>query len=61
MFDKFLIALIAAFSAWGLYRLIKDRPELFSKENLSKGFFDMGVLALILIILIGAVVFLLRH
>ncbi len=61
MFSVILMMLISGFSIWGLYRLIKVRPELFSKENLSKGLFDMGVLALILIIVIGGVAFLLRH
>jgi threonine/homoserine/homoserine lactone efflux protein len=45
-----LLALIgAAMIVWMLYRTIKGRPQLFSRENLSKSFFSMGVLGLILI------------
>ncbi len=39
----------AALIAWVLYRYIKGRPEQFSRENLSKSFSTMGVLALVLI------------
>ena len=32
-----------------LYRTIKGRPDLFSKDNLNKSFFTMGILAIGLI------------
>lgn len=43
-----------------LYRAIKGRPEQFSKENLNKSFFTMGVLALGLIGFIALLVLFLR-
>ncbi|WED42985.1 hypothetical protein [Legionella cardiaca] len=46
---------------WILYRSIKGRPEQFSRENFSRSFSTMGVLALILIAFIALLVFMLRH
>jgi predicted cation transporter len=43
-----------------LYRTIKGRPEQFSKENLNKSFFTMGVLAVALIGFIALLVLILR-
>lgn len=43
-----------------LYRTIKGRPEQFSKENLNKSFFTMGVLAAVLIGFIALLVLILR-
>ena len=43
-----------------LYRVIKGSPEQFSKENLNKSFFTMGVLALVLIGFIALLVLILR-
>ncbi len=46
---------------WILLKTIKNQPELFSSENLSKSFTLMGVLALLLIVSIGFVVLMLRQ
>lgn len=46
---------------WILYRAIKGRPEQFSRENFSKSFATMGVLALILIGFVALLVFMVRH
>jgi hypothetical protein len=43
-----------------LYQFIKGNPNQFSKENLNKSFFIMGILALILIGFIALMVFMLR-
>ena len=43
-----------------LYRTVKNRPELFSKENLNKSFLTLGVLALGLIAFIALLVLMLR-
>jgi threonine/homoserine/homoserine lactone efflux protein len=51
----------AGLIVWLLYRTVKGRPEQFSRENLSKSFSTMGVLALILIGIIALLVFMLRH
>jgi len=44
-----------------LYRTIKGSPGQFSKENLSKSFFTMGVLALALIGFVALLVLLVRN
>lgn len=43
-----------------LYRTIKGRPDLFSRDNLNKSFLTMGVLGLGLIVFIALLVFMLR-
>lgn len=48
----------AALIVWVIYRSIKGRPEQFSRENLTKSFSSMGVLALILIVFVALLVFL---
>ncbi len=56
-----LLALIgAALIVWVTYRSIKGRPELFSRDNMSKSFFSLGVLAMILIVFVALLVLILR-
>ncbi|MCA0403145.1 MAG: hypothetical protein LCH30_05025 [Proteobacteria bacterium] len=56
-----ILALIGAgLVIWVIYRMIKGRPEQFSKENLTKSFSSMGVLGLILIAFVAFLIFLLR-
>lgn len=43
-----------------LYQAIKGKPEQFSKENLSKSFFTMGILGLGLIAFVALLVMFLR-
>ena len=43
------IAILCVFIVWRIYKVIKVNPGLLSKENLSKSFSTIGVLALILI------------
>jgi hypothetical protein len=45
---------------WILYRNIKGRPELFSRENMSKSFLSMGILAILLIAFVALLVLILR-
>lgn len=59
-FYQILGLLSFIFVAWILYRSIKSSPEKFSKENLSKSFFSMGVLGVILIAFVGLLVLLVR-
>jgi biotin transporter BioY len=54
----FLVA--AALMGWLLYRQIKNNPQGFSKENISKSIYTLGILALLLIFFIGFLIFLLR-
>lgn len=44
-----------------LYRTIKGRPDQFSKENLTKSFSTMGILAIGLIVFIAILVMMLRN
>ncbi|HVT61914.1 MAG TPA: hypothetical protein VHD33_00290 [Legionellaceae bacterium] len=46
---------------WLLYRTIKSRPDQFSRENISKSFSTMGLLALALIAFVAFLIFLVRH
>ncbi|STX27549.1 Uncharacterised protein [Legionella beliardensis] len=46
---------------WFMYRSIKNRPDLFSRENLSKSFSTMGILALILIAFVGLLILMVRN
>jgi hypothetical protein len=45
---------------WLLYRAIRQSPETFSKDNMSKSLGTLGVLALILIGFVGLFVILLK-
>lgn len=45
---------------WVLYRSIKSNPQAFSRENLSKSFSTLGLLALGLIALISLAVMFLK-
>lgn len=56
-----LLALIGAgFIVWVLYRYIKGQPQQFSRENLTKSFYSMGVLGLLLIGFVALLVLFLR-
>lgn len=57
-----ILALIgAALIVWITYRSIKGRPDQFSREKMSKSFFSMGVLALILIVFVALLVLMVRQ
>jgi flagellar biogenesis protein FliO len=43
-----------------LFMNIRNNPQLFSKENISKSFFSLGILALLLIGFIALIVMWLR-
>lgn len=55
------IAIMCLFFIWQIYKTIQANPSLFSKENMSKSFTTMGVLALILIGGITILVLLLKR
>ena len=44
-----------------LYQTIKNRPDYFTKENMSKSFLTMGILALGLIACVAVLILLLRQ
>ena len=49
---QILAILGAAFIIWWLHRSIKANPEAFSKDNFSKSFTTMGLLAIGLILFV---------
>lgn len=57
---KFFFIIGAALMGWLLYRQIRGNPQAFSKENLNKSLFTLGILALGLIFFIWMLVLLLR-
>jgi len=58
---QLLLLILAGLVIWFLFRTIRTRPQLFSKENLSKSFSTMGILALILIAFVAFCIFLIRN
>lgn len=51
----------AGLIGWILYRTIRARPDQFSRENLSKSFSTMAILALALIIFVAFLVLMVRQ
>lgn len=58
--EALLAALVAGLLIWSLYSKVKNDPSAFSKDNLGKSFYSLGLLALALIALIAFCVMLLR-
>ncbi len=58
---RLLYIVIAGVLVWFAIRMMKNNPAFFSKENIGKSFFSMGILALILIAFVALLVYLLRH
>jgi putative copper export protein len=48
----------AGLIVWVIYRSIKGQPQQFSRENVTKSFSSMGILALILIVFVSILVYL---
>lgn len=55
-----LTCLLAVALLWWLIRSIRGNPEAFSKVNLGKSFYTMGILALLIIAIIFVCVLFLR-
>ena len=58
--NSILLVIISIVLAGLLYSNIKNKPELFTAQNLSKSFFTTGILAIILILIIGIAVIMLK-
>lgn len=58
---QLLAIIIAGFFGWLMYRTVRNNPAAFSKENLGKSFYTVGLLTLGLIGFIALLVYLLRH
>lgn len=50
----------AALMLWFMLRTIRNNPQAFSKENLGKSFFTIGILALLIIGVIAICILFLR-
>lgn len=57
---KLFLILLTIFIGWLIYRNIRYNPQAFSKENLGKSFYTLGLLALALIAFIALLVMLLK-
>ncbi len=60
MWTQLFFVILAIFIGWLIYRTLKHNPQAFSKANLSKSFYTLGILALALIAFIAILVMLLR-
>ena len=60
MWMKLFLILLTIFIGWLIYRNIRYNPQAFSKENLGKSFYTLGLLALALIAFIALLVVLLK-
>ena len=60
-FNNLILTIITMGALFLLYKTIKYQPQLFSKNNLNKSFTTMGILALILIAIIGMIIMLLKN
>lgn len=60
IFYQIMAILAAGLLVGVLYRYIKSKPEELSRENLSKSFSTLGVLALLLIGFVTLLVYIVR-
>ena len=58
---QIIFVILAIFLGWQLYRYIHINPQMFSRENLSRSIFTMGILALLLIGFVTLCVLLIKH
>lgn len=58
---NFLYIIGAIALLWLVYRSIRHSPELYSKQNLAKSTYTLGLLAVGLIAVVWILVLLLRH
>ena len=53
--------LMACVMGYFIYRLYQSRPDMFSRKNIEKSFFSLGILAIIILGIIALGVYFLRH
>jgi hypothetical protein len=61
MLTKLLIIILSAFIIWQMFVYFRTHPEAFSKDNLSRSVFALGVLALLLIGFVALLVFIVKQ
>ena len=59
--SKILFIVLAIFIIWQLFAVIRRNPQMFSKDNLGRSFFTLGILALILIGFIALLVYFVKN
>jgi uncharacterized membrane protein YidH (DUF202 family) len=57
---QILALVMIGLAIWWLYRTIKNQPQMFTKENLNKSVYTLGILALVLIVFVAFLVMLVR-
>jgi hypothetical protein len=60
MWTQIALLIAGALIAWMLYRQIKGNPQSFSRENLGKSVYTLGILALLLIGFVAFLVMMLK-
>lgn len=60
MWTQLFFILLVVFLGWLIYKNIKHNPGAFSKQNLGKSFYTLGLLALLLIAFVALLIMLLR-
>lgn len=58
---QILALVMIGLAIWWLYRTVKNQPQIFSKENLNKSIYSLGILALVLIVFVAFLVMLVRN
>lgn len=58
---QIIFVVLAIFLGWQLYRYIHVNPQMFSKENIGRSIFTLGILALLLIGFLTICVLLIKH
>jgi uncharacterized membrane protein len=60
-FSQILSLILAGIVIFLLYRMIKNQPQLFTKEKFSKTLTTMGALALALIVFVYFLILMVQH
>ena len=60
-FYQILAVLGAVLIVWYLYRTIKGRPDVFSRDKLNNSLKTMGILGIILIVFVAFLIFMVRQ
>jgi hypothetical protein len=57
---QLLVIILAAFLIWQLYRFVRSHPQTFSKDNISRSIFTLGILCLLLIAFVALLVLIVK-
>lgn len=58
---QLLMIILAAFLIWQLYRFVRGNPQIFSRENISRSIFTLGILCLLLIAFVVMLVWIVKE